>query len=280
MEILKVRRRRPIFAVVLATTALALGAVTAAPAQSAAPFAAPPLAYVALGDSYAAGQGAEPYLDSCLRSASSYPALADVSKSVRLVTNAACSGAGGQDVIATQLKRLSKDTDVVTLTVGGNNLDLVTLVAACSAGDPIACGTALATREALLLQALNDPVSSPLVADLTATIQAIRAAAPNAAVYVTGYPLLIDPSFPDPALATAVNYLTGLLNAVIEGVAIANGATYVDVTPYFAGHGIGSSDPWINFDQAALFDPENFHPTAAGYLAYYTALADAGAFTP
>ncbi|WP_461164689.1 SGNH/GDSL hydrolase family protein [Arthrobacter sp. R4-81] len=278
MALLKVRRRRPVFAAGLATVVLAFAGLAAAPAQAAKP-PAPPLAYVALGDSYAAGQGAEPYLDSCLRSASSYPALADASKWVRLVENAACEGASSDDVVADQLKRLSPDTDVVTLTVGGNNLDLPGLVLACSTSE-LACATALAQRQALLAQAVLDPASSPLVADLTATIDAIQAKAPNATIYVTGYPLLFDPAFSDPALAFAVNSLTVMLNTVIETVAEAKGATYVDVTGAFAGHGIGSGDPWFNFDPTNPFDPENLHPNAAGYVAYYTAIANAGAFTP
>ncbi|WP_247042257.1 SGNH/GDSL hydrolase family protein [Arthrobacter rhizosphaerae] len=278
MALLKVRRRRPIFAAGLATVVLAFAGLATAPAQAAMP-PAPPLAYVALGDSYAAGQGAEPYLDSCLRSASSYPALADVSKWVKLVENAACSGATADDVVATQLKRLSPATDVVTLTVGGHNLDVNGLVLACSTSE-LACATALAQREALLAQAILDPASSPLVADLTATINAIQAAAPNATIYVTGYPLLFDEGFQDPALAFVVNSLTVTLNTVIKNVAEANGATYVDVTVAFADNGIGSTDPWFSFDPLNPFDPENLHPTAEGYAAYYTALANAGAFTP
>lgn len=278
MEIQKVRRRRFTFAGGLTAALLTLSALVAVPAQAAPPspppaplLTAPPLAYVALGDSFAAGQGAEPYLDSCERSASSYPAVADLSLSVRLVTNAACGGATIDDVKDKQLKRLNKDTDVVTLTVGGNDLDLAGLVAVCLA-DPNACPSALAARAALL-----NPATSPLVGDLAATIQAIQTAAPNATIYVTGYPLLFDPNFPHP-LAATVNTLTGHLNTLIAFVATTNGATYVDVTASFAGHGIGSADPWINFNPADLLDPENFHPTAAGYVAYHNALTAAGAF--
>lgn len=278
MALLKVRRRRPVFAASLATVVLAFAGLATAPAQAAKP-PVPPLAYVALGDSYAAGQGAEPYLDSCRRSPSSYPALADASKWVRLVQNAACEGASADDVVADQLKRLSPDTDVVTLTVGGNNLDLPGLVLACSTSND-ACLAALGEREAILTQALIDPASSPLVADLAATIQAIQTKAPNATIYVTGYPLLFDPAFPNPALAFGVNSLTVMLNMVIENVAEAKGATYVDVTGAFAGHGIGSGEPWFNFDPFNPLDDESLHPNAAGYVAYYTALANAGAFTP
>jgi lysophospholipase L1-like esterase len=41
----------------------------------------------------------------------------------------------------------------------------------------------------------------------------------------------------------------------------------VDVTAAFAGHGIGSPDPWIN-----ATGPDAFHPTAAGYTAYTAAI--------
>jgi hypothetical protein len=64
------------------------------------------------------------------------------------------------------------------------------------------------------------------------------------------------------------------LNCVIErAVAAANDADinihYVDVTEEFAGHGIGSADPFI-------YDIDNtheaFHPNANGYNAYADAI--------
>ena len=56
------QRRRPAFAAALATLAITAG-MAAAPAQ-----AVDKIKYIALGDSYAAGQGAGPYLDTCYRS--------------------------------------------------------------------------------------------------------------------------------------------------------------------------------------------------------------------
>jgi lysophospholipase L1-like esterase len=173
----------------------------------------------------------------------------------------------------------------VTLTVGGNGFDLPGLIAACSTPEPqpsASCLAALAARAALL-----NPATSPLVGDLATTIQAIHTAAPNATVYVTGYPLLFEPNLADPlALTNQVNGLTLALNGLIKGTvgAVAQNqgtdVVYVDVTTAtaFAGHGIGSETPWINFNPADLSDPENFHPNAAGYRAYYAALVSAGAF--
>jgi hypothetical protein len=44
---------------------------------------------------------------------------------------------------------------------------------------------------------------------------------------------------------------------------------FVDVTAAFAGHGIGSSSPWIN---GAGISAGAFHPNATGYVAYANAL--------
>ena len=60
MGTLKLRRRRTAWAAGLATLAMAAG-LAAVPAQ-----AVDKTKYIALGDSYAAGQGAGPYLDDLL----------------------------------------------------------------------------------------------------------------------------------------------------------------------------------------------------------------------
>jgi hypothetical protein len=93
---------------------------------------------------------------------------------------------------------------------------------------------------------------------------------------LTGYPYLFDPSHPFAAVA---NGLAATLNAVIAGVALATGAHYVDVTAAFAGHGVGSADPWLNFNPDNPLDPANFHPNGEGYRhGYYASLVNQGAF--
>ena len=77
--------------------------------------------YVALGDSYASGVGANYYMDpdpaDCLQSALGYPELLDERKRIDLVTNATCSGDTISDVFSA-LGNLNATTDLVTLTVG------------------------------------------------------------------------------------------------------------------------------------------------------------------
>ena len=73
------------------------------------------------------------------------------------------------------------------------------------------------------------------------------------------------------AWADEVNAQTVVLNNTIESVAVANGAKFVDVEDDFAGHGIGSTVPWIN-DWNWLRPVDGFHPNATGYVAYANAI--------
>src|SRR5687767_14949623 len=81
--------------------------------------------YVALGDSFAAGQGASPYTDACLRSDQGYPAILDTERTISLLASKACSGATTHVVRDSQLASLNKKVDLVTVTAGGNDLDAI-----------------------------------------------------------------------------------------------------------------------------------------------------------
>lgn len=278
MGTLKLRRRRTALGAGLATLAMAAG-LAAVPAQ-----AVDKTTYVALGDSYAAGQGAGPYLDGCYRSDNTYSELAADTKAIKLVSNAACSGKTTQEVVSSQLGRLNRSTELVTITAGGNNLGFGDIVTNCVAAMEYpayaaACGEATADAMAQL--------NGPLAADVAAMIQSVQAAAPNAKIVVTGYPYLFDPYNVNPADPMApfilqATLLADGLNASIAGAALATDTDttevlYVDVTTAFAGHGINSQVPWIN---GAIPDsPDSFHPNAMGYEAYYTALSDADVYS-
>jgi lysophospholipase L1-like esterase len=256
----------------LATAVVALaGFVTlgALPAAGAASF----VEYVALGDSYAAGWGAPPAdpEDPCQRSAQGYPTLLDdAQKRIELEVNAACKGAKTADVINTQLSALNSDTRLVTLTVGGNDLNVADVAATCTTPGVTAAQCITDIQNAVTpakLQALDDALT-----DLYAKV---AARAPDARIVVTGYPYLADPA-PDSPIITALNAATDQLNATIkQAVTVTQNADvnirYVDVTAEFAGHGIFSPNPFINppGTEAA------FHPNALGYSVYATAIADA-----
>lgn len=244
-------------AAVLTLSTTLIGAVPAqavpGPAQTAT---TSKVAYAALGDSYAAGVGGGGYLDACLTSPAGYPSLLSADPGVHHVSLLGCTGATTADV-TTQLSTLTRQTKLVTVTVGANDLGLDVLTTACLTGTVEECLVAVAVAQTRLPQ---------LAVDLGTTFASIRAAAPKATVVVTGYPLLFESPI-DPR-KIAVNQGIMLLNDLIEASAIAAGFVFVDVETAFAGHGLDSADPWIH----DLFSPEAFHPTVAGYQAYAAAI--------
>lgn len=262
-----VRRRRSAFAAGLATMAMALG-FTVIPAEAAT---TPRIDYVALGDSYAAGVGAAPYTDpTCVLSRKGYPVIADNLRNVELTANAACSGWKTFQVRDAALLKVTGDTDIVTVTAGGNDLESIAILMACvPAPESVECATA----QGVAIGKLTD---GSLATGLGEIVAAIKSKSPTAKVVFTGYPLLFDPAHP---FAGVANPLAGVLNQVIAGVAGGTGSTYVNVAPAFTGHGIGSADPWINYNPANPLDSANFHPNSEGYRhGYFASLASQDAF--
>jgi hypothetical protein len=103
--------------------------------------------YVALGDSFSSGEGNPPFLnpsntDGCHRSNDAYPEIlnADSSLSITHFEFAACSGATRRDVQfgskteSSQLGHLDATTDLVTLSVGGDDVGFGAVLKACATG--------------------------------------------------------------------------------------------------------------------------------------------------
>lgn len=281
------RRSTLLAAALLAAVALVLGAAIAGPADaaSAAVSTAKPdkpgkpgggggggtteLEYAAIGDSFAAGTGGRSYLDtSCYRSSNGYPKLLDADANLRLVAFPACSGASTAEVISQQVPAIPSTTRVVTVTVGGNDVKFADVMQNCFVWVTGSCTTYIAQGSAIA-------ASAGFATSIRNVVSAVKAKAPNAKVIVTGYPLLfhlnssgVNTKY---SWADEVNAETVTLNDVIEANAVAAGATFVDAEGPFAGHGIGSSSPWIN-DWRLLRSVDSFHPTATGYAAYANAL--------
>jgi lysophospholipase L1-like esterase len=248
----------------LATMLIVLAGFLAVGALPAAAGSSGTVRYVALGDSYAAGQGGGDYLNGCLESPNGYPYLLDRKMRIDLRANAACSGAS-TSAVSTQLSSLSEDTKLVTLTVGAADLDLSGVLTACTAAPPVGCGDAIAAAAAEL---------AGLGCDFNDLYALVADAAPNALIVATGYPYLFEivPGEPTAALKTQINDAIELLNTTIQRSVTAAQATgvkivYVDVTDAFAGHGIGSKRPFINAEGVGAY-----HPNAAGYRAYAKAI--------
>jgi lysophospholipase L1-like esterase len=201
--------------------------------------------------------------------------------------NVACFGATTSSVSDSQVSELEPDTRLVTLTVGGNDLNFLPVLITCTA-NANSCPGAVEDSLDLLLPGLDSRLKS--------LYTYIGAEAPQARIVVTGYPILFEPGDPDhpsdfsPELViNPVNEAAAVLNETIEdAVAEANDADVnihsVDVTEEFAGHGVlkrvnnpdEPSDtnafihsPFICDDEAdrACRDLAEYHPNDDGYSA-------------
>lgn len=225
--------------------------------------------YVALGDSYSSGVGAARQSGLCLRSPYGYPGLWQTANDPATYRSAACGGATTDTLRATQLIALSRRTDLVTVTIGGNDAGFAPTVISCTLLSDAGCQAVVDDAEVT--------IADELPAKLDATYRDIRRYAPNARVLVLGYPILFDETAPTCGFAgmsipkrRAINRGNAQLNDIIEDRAGAAGFGYVDVTDEFAGHGICAADAWIH--GLVLLPPTNsFHPTGTGYRNGYLA---------
>lgn len=247
--------RRPVPA--LLVTAIG-AAVLLAPTATAA---APPI-YVALGDSYAAGFGlpfpAAPTgqpVPGCEQTSLDYPHRLASSLGLTL-TDVACSGAVTGDFFAPQNvtappkppAQLDAFTtvrpDLVSVTIGGNDLGFSSIADAClaaSATGPtytsLAAGKPVASCKAFFAspagQASDPYARIPAVAaKVRAAIVAVQSAAPTAKVVVIAYPAIA----PDVAnTPTGGCFAAGLLPApaTVKGIPVASAMPFTDVdVPY------------------------------------------------
>ncbi|GGZ06046.1 lipase 2 [Streptomyces olivaceoviridis] len=240
--------RRVLTAACAAVGALVLGLGTA-PAQATAP-----LNYVALGDSYSAASGVLPVdLTSplCLRSTANYPHAIAARTAARL-TDVTCGAAQTKDFteaqypgVAPQADAVTAGTDLVTLTIGGNdNGTFINAITACGTAGILSGGQG-SPCEDRYGTSFDDEIDAHTYPALKSALRGIRAKAPQARVAVLGYPW-ITPATADPScfvrlpVATGdVPYLHALqahLNAVVRRAAEETGAVYVDFAEVSAGH--------------------------------------------
>ncbi|WP_067503342.1 SGNH/GDSL hydrolase family protein [Actinoplanes sp. TFC3] len=232
--------------------------------------------YVALGDSYSSGVGAPGQTGTCLRSPNAYPGLWAAANDPASYRSVACSGATTDDLRAFQLSALSAGTDLISVTIGGNDVGFAPTVITCTLVTDGGC----AAKVNESLHYLRDEMP----AKFDATFQAIRSRAPNARVVVLGYPVLFDETaascgFAGMSIAKRKSLNEGArqFNAAIKSHAQAAGFLWSDVADDFAGHGVCGSSPWLN-GLTALPPTNSFHPNASGYrLGYLPAFSGSAA---
>ncbi|WP_158647504.1 SGNH/GDSL hydrolase family protein [Actinoplanes sp. ATCC 53533] len=229
--------------------------------------------YVALGDSYASGVGAYPYLaasGACKQSPNSYPRTWAKNHPAFTLKDMTCSGATIADVRAKQVGALSKATTLVTITVGGNDAHFTDTATTCLTGTDDACVEA----------AFSSAWASVLVVPsyLEDLYNDVKKRAPNARVIVMGYPRLIDAGSgscgaitPSATKREWLNYAADKSAEGIKSAADKAGVTYVDVRNGFTGHQACSATPWINGVDLNHYS-EIFHPNYTGHAGVYTYL--------
>ncbi len=269
--------------------AAAAGALLAALLPGAVSAASGP-SYVALGDSYTSGplipvQTGKPA--GCLRSTHNYPTLTAQALGAASFTDASCQGADTTNMTHSQsvplgtnppqLGALKASTTMVTLQIGGNDINFIDIVINCTTlsltnpfGSPCKKHyTSGGTDQ--LVKAIN--ATAPKVA---AVLKAIHQRSPHARVFVVGYPVILPNSgsgcWPLVPIAYGdVPYLRGVeqnLNKMLASQAAANSATFVDTYTDSIGHDACQSPgkQWVEgLVPAAPAAP--FHPDKAGEAA-------------
>ena len=250
------RRCVSVLAATGTVTALALIGAGAAQASGAN--------YVALGDSYSSGVGAGDYTSAsgdCDISPNAYPYLWDGANAPSSFTDEACSGATTASVISSQLGPLNSATSLVSITAGGNDVGFSSVMEDCVIEGTSACVSAVDKAES--------QAQSELPGNLGTLYSDIAAHAPNAHVVVLGYPQFYDLSQSGGCIglsSTSRSAIDGgitLLDGLVQSAAAKYGFTYVNVTPYFAGHEICDSDSYLNSVNWLDID-SSYHPTAQG----------------
>lgn len=242
-----------------------------APATTAAP--APevdPLRYVSLGDSYSAGGGLVGGIEPCGRAPGAYPVL--VARRAALAGSFhACNGATTADVLererhpgeGRQIDAVPADADVVTLSIGGNDIGFGPVIRECVLGQ----------QSCVRFDAEVSADLAALGSRLGRVYAGVRERAPAADVLVLGYPRLV----PDPD-RSGLQTCAGLtaeearwvrqkgdeLDRVVGAAAGAAGVRFLDAAGPFAGHEACTAEPWMEGISLATA-VSSFHPNAAGH---------------
>jgi hypothetical protein len=218
--------------------------------------------YVALGDSYASGDGTGVFYSSsgdCYQSPDAYPPLIAGAKGYALSFEA-CSGATSANVIANQLTPLNSSTSLVTVQVGGDDAGFTNVMEDCAAYI-WECSSAISSADSY--------IENTLPGNLNTLYTDIRNRATAAKVVVLGYPRLFDSSGDTCGVnllttgnALKLNTTANELDSVIASEAAAHGFTFVDPRTDFSAHELCSSSPWLNNVTYPIF--QSFHPTITG----------------
>lgn len=253
----------------------------------------------ALGSSFAAGPGIEPMEDRAAgRSARNYPHLLTERLGAEL-TDLTVSGATTETVLDVPQRRMRREfppqlqglpahADLVTITVGGNDLNYV--------GSMFGLGIAGRVSSYPWVRPLRRALPRPQVpnrtpdavegaaANLARVVDAVRGRTPDARIILVDYLTVIgtdtrhsrEAPF-DQAAVDGLRRLGDQVSRVFEVAASRSGAELVRMGERSRGHALGSANPWVTglpdrFRHLRTVAP--FHPNAEGMRAVTDAVIE------
>lgn len=177
------------------------------------------------------------------------------------LSHVACSGARIPDVRANQLGALSDLTDLVTISIGGNDAGFSSVITQCAKPWPWTCTTDISNARSF--------INNTLPGQLDTLYTEIGTRAPNAQVIVVGYPRLFNGEECNffarisSSEQSALNSVADLLASKISAAATAHGFDFVDTRGPFDPHRVCDDVEWLN----GLSDPigESYHPNRLGH---------------
>lgn len=241
--------------------------------------------YVALGSSYAAGAGIGPLVsgtpERCGRTVNNYAHLLAARLRLELV-DASCGGAttahilGPWNELPPQLDALTPDTRLVTVTIGGNDVNYVRnlMVATCGQVGGL---TLPAGRTCPPTAWPTDSDFATLDQQLRRIAQEVRRRAPQAKLVFVDYVRILPDvggcaALPlDEAQRAAARQTFRRMAEVTAESAAAEGAMVLAAGELSREHDACSPEPWNTGHPGK---PSSWHPTAAGHAAIARALEE------
>lgn len=256
----------------IASPVLLAGKASATPRAS-------PSYYVALGDSRASvANWTAIFSDGCARGPDSYPLLAAAQLGVS-VTTRVCGGATTANVTTVpqltlfgfqppQADALSPQTQLVTLSIGGNDIDWWSLISACFTplfGADAGCRTNASVASRI------DAALAGLAPTLDSTLQVVQSRAPSARLFVVGHGGYYglkgcqgQANMSDGDAIFVSRFFTRF-NEVLRASAQRAQSTYVDIAGPAVGHDSCASDGqrWFQGNSFST-EGQSRHPTSLG----------------
>ncbi|MFJ8108855.1 SGNH/GDSL hydrolase family protein [Streptomyces sp. NPDC096132] len=233
--------------------------------------------YVAMGSSFAAGPSIPPVKEgsvaaACSRSNNNYASIVARDTGAKL-TDVTCSGATTANILtasqggqSAQINAVKSTTRLVTITIGGNDVNYLGSVVSysCQNSGEANCGSVSTSAIDSALGAVSGRIQN--------VVKAVHKISPQARVFLVNYMSVL----PDGAACTGVpltasqlayeRTVASRLADATAAAATVTGATLVNVAAASKGHDACASTPWVEKYKPAS-GRATYHPNEAGMKA-------------